>query len=86
MGVKTIIYTDILRDGMLTGPNIPALKSAMQASDLSVIASGGIASLEDIKSLVDLEDCKLLGVIVGKALYEEKFTLKDAIKVAISSC
>lgn len=81
-GIHCLIYTDIARDGMLTGPNIPALKRVLKASDLSVIASGGISSLQDIQTLVDLEDCKLLGVIVGKALYERKFSLKEALKVA----
>jgi phosphoribosylformimino-5-aminoimidazole carboxamide ribotide isomerase len=83
-GIYCLIFTDIARDGMLSGPNLAELKKVMAASELSVIASGGISSLKDIQDLVDLEDCKLLGVIVGKALYEGKFNLKDAIKVVNS--
>lgn len=81
-GLACLIFTDIERDGMLTGPNIPALAKVMDATTLPVIASGGISSLEDIRALADLEAGKLLGVIVGKALYEGKFTLKEALKVA----
>lgn len=81
-GIYCLIFTDIARDGMLNGPNISELKKVMAATELPVIASGGISSLQDIQSLMDLEDCKLLGVIVGKALYEAKFTLQDALKIA----
>jgi len=83
-GIHCLIYTDIERDGMLTGPNIPALKKVLQASGLPVISSGGIGSLQDIQNLLDLEDCKLLGTIVGKALYEGKFTLEEALQIAKS--
>jgi len=83
-GIHCLIYTDIERDGMLTGPNIPALKKVLQVSGLPVISSGGIGSLQDIQNLLDLEDCKLLGTIVGKALYEGKFTLEKALQIAKS--
>ena len=83
-GIYCLIFTDIARDGMLTGPNLPALREVMAATELPVIASGGIASLEDLKALVNLKDCKLLGAITGKALYEGKFSLRDALKVAES--
>ncbi|HKY64089.1 MAG TPA: 1-(5-phosphoribosyl)-5-[(5-phosphoribosylamino)methylideneamino]imidazole-4-carboxamide isomerase [bacterium] len=83
-GVHSLIFTDIARDGMLTGPNLEALKEVLKVTELPVIASGGISSLEDIRSLVELEDCKLLGVITGKAIYENKFSLKDAINIAKS--
>ncbi|MGH7830418.1 MAG: 1-(5-phosphoribosyl)-5-[(5-phosphoribosylamino)methylideneamino]imidazole-4-carboxamide isomerase [Candidatus Binatia bacterium] len=82
-GIYCLIFTDIARDGMLTGPNLQALRRVMAATELPVIASGGIARLEDIRALADLENCKLLGVIVGKALYEGKFTLKEALQVAL---
>lgn len=81
-GVHSLIFTDIARDGMLTGPNLAALQEVLQVTELPVIASGGISSLADIQSLVDLEDCKLLGVITGKAIYENKFSLKDALAIA----
>ena len=80
--IACLIFTDIARDGMLSGPNIPALQKIMAATELPVIASGGIASIGDLRDLAALENCKLLGVIVGKALYEGKFTLKEALKVA----
>lgn len=81
-GIHCLIYTDIARDGMLTGPNLPALQDILNATELPVIASGGVSSLADIRSLAELENCKLLGVIVGKALYEGKFTLKEALQAA----
>lgn len=83
-GISCLIFTDIARDGMLSGPNIPALKEVMAATALPVIASGGVSSLEDLQALVDLEDCRLLGAITGKALYEGKFNLREALKVAES--
>ncbi len=83
-GVHCLIYTDIERDGMLQGPNLDALQQTMAATDLPVIASGGISSLQDIQRLLNMEDCKLLGVIVGKALYEGNFTVKAALKAAKS--
>lgn len=83
-GISCLIFTDIARDGMLTGPNVQALQEVAKATELPVIASGGVSSLADIQALVDLEDCKLLGVITGKALYEGKFPLKEAIKIGRS--
>jgi len=83
-GIACLIYTDIERDGMLTGPNIPSLKKVLQATELPVISSGGVSCLQDIQDLVDLENCKLIGTIVGKALYEGKFSLEDALKTALS--
>ncbi|MDL1873451.1 1-(5-phosphoribosyl)-5-((5-phosphoribosylamino)methylideneamino)imidazole-4-carboxamide isomerase, partial [Deltaproteobacteria bacterium PRO3] len=83
-GVYCLIFTDIARDGMLSGPNIPALREVMAATELPVIASGGVSSLEDLRALVAMEDCKLLGAITGKALYEGKFTLREALKAAES--
>ena len=79
IGVKRIIYTDIKRDGMLAGPNIDEVKKILKSTNLNVIASGGISSIEDIKKLKSLNNPRLEGVIVGKALYERKFTLKEAI-------
>lgn len=66
IGVKTIIYTDIATDGMLTGPNVDAMKAMASAVKIDVIASGGIGSKEDIYSL---KPTGVSGVIVGKALY-----------------
>ncbi len=78
-GAKKIIYTDISRDGMMTGPNLEALKSILRLTPLEVTASGGISSIEDIKVLKALEKDGLRAVIVGKALYEGKIDLKEAL-------
>ncbi len=75
-GAAGIIYTDISRDGALVGVNAPAMRAACQATDVPVIASGGVTSVKDIEALRDLP---LFGIIVGKALYEERLTLKDAM-------
>ncbi|MFH1578286.1 MAG: 1-(5-phosphoribosyl)-5-[(5-phosphoribosylamino)methylideneamino]imidazole-4-carboxamide isomerase [Candidatus Omnitrophota bacterium] len=80
IGFNQIIYTDIARDGTLKGPNIKMIKQILEKSHLSVIASGGISSLADLFKLKSLSKHGLSGVIVGKALYEAKFTLKAAIK------
>jgi len=81
-GAKKIIYTDISRDGMMAGPNLETLKSILQLTPLEVTASGGISSIEDIKALKGLEKDGLRAVIVGKALYEGKIDLKEAINVS----
>ncbi len=81
MGIMTIIYTDIKRDGMLTGPNIEEVNKIIESTNLKIIASGGVSSIEDIKNLKSLNEPGLEGVIVGKALYEKKFSLKEAISL-----
>jgi phosphoribosylformimino-5-aminoimidazole carboxamide ribotide isomerase len=80
-GVKRIIYTDIARDGMLVGPNIEQTLAVVRAANVSVSASGGVSSLDDLKRLRDTREPLLDSVIVGKALYEGKFKLEDAIRV-----
>ena len=81
-GVKRIIYTDVARDGMLDGPNFEMTRTMAQESGASVTASGGVSSLEDIKSLKKLEDSGVDSVIVGRAIYEKRFTLEEAIRAA----
>ena len=81
-GVKRIIYTDIARDGMLGGPNVEQILAVVRAANVSVTASGGVSSLDDVKQLRDTDESLLDSVIVGKALYEGKFKLKDAIRMA----
>lgn len=78
MGVKTIVYTDIAKDGMLQGPNISYTKEMVQATGLDIIASGGVSSLKDIEKL---QEIKVYGAIVGKALYENRVDLKQAIEL-----
>lgn len=80
-GVKRIIYTDIARDGMLVGTNIEQTVAVVRAANVSVTASGGVSSLDDLKRLRDTNEPLLDSVIVGKALYEGKFKLEDAISV-----
>jgi len=80
LGFKELIYTDTLKDGTLTGPNIKEIKKLLKLTGLKIIASGGISSLEDLHKLKALEKDGVSGVIVGKALYEGKFTLPQALK------
>jgi len=82
MGVERIVYTDIARDGMMSGVNLEATREIAEASGLKVTASGGVASLDDIYALKDLEEFGVDSVIIGKALYEGAFTLEDALDVA----
>ncbi len=75
-GVKTIVYTDISKDGMLEGPQFEFYETLVKQTNLNIIASGGVSSLDD---LLRLKEIGVYGVIVGKALYEKKFSLKEAI-------
>jgi len=79
MGVKTIIYTDISRDGMLSGPNLAAMSQMVDSVDADVIASGGIGCIKDI---ADLKETGVSGVIIGKALYTGAVDLKEALELA----
>jgi phosphoribosylformimino-5-aminoimidazole carboxamide ribotide isomerase len=81
-GVKTLIFTDIKKDGMLAGPNFKSIKEMAQAVKIPLIASGGVASLKDIRHLCNLEKYGVQGAIIGKALYTGDVELKDALKVA----
>jgi phosphoribosylformimino-5-aminoimidazole carboxamide ribotide isomerase len=77
MGVTHIICTDVSRDGMLEGPNLEALRQIAQDSGLSVIASGGVSSLADLRALAAIPG--ITGAIVGQALYTGAFTLPEAL-------
>ena len=79
LGLKCLIYTDVARDGMLTGPNYEGLKALLEATNIPVIASGGIADIDDIKKLKSLESRGVIGAITGKAIYEGKLDLKEAL-------
>ncbi len=79
IGVGGIIYTDISRDGMLTGPNIPALEKMAKTVIIPVIASGGIATIEDVRNLLKIPN--LWGAITGKAIYSGSLDLREAIKL-----
>lgn len=79
-GASAIIYTDIQRDGTLQGPNIPALRTLVEAVDIPVIASGGVSGLRDLFGLLPLEPQGVSGVIVGKAIYTGDLDLKEALR------
>lgn len=81
-GCARYVVTDVTRDGMLTGPNVQLLSDIAAKTGKPVVASGGIASLDDIAELTALVDQGVEGAIVGKALYAGKFTLVEALKVA----
>jgi len=77
-----LIYTDIARDGVKKGVNLEATKALAQAVDLPVIASGGVSSLADIEALLPLEPLGVVGVIIGRALYDGIFQLPEALRLA----
>jgi phosphoribosylformimino-5-aminoimidazole carboxamide ribotide isomerase len=79
-GAAGIIYTDISRDGMLTGPNIEATANIVKSVGIPVIASGGVSSIDDIRDLLGIDG--LWGTITGKAIYSGSLDLKEAIELA----
>ena len=81
LGARRFVYTDVARDGTLTGPNYEATRALAVAAGVPVTASGGVSCLEDLRRLRELEDAGVDSVIVGKALYEERFTLAQALEV-----
>ena len=81
-GVEAVIFTDIVRDGMMGGVNIPATFKLAKSISIPVIASGGVSSLEDIRALREVADDGIMGAIIGRALYEGKLDLTSAQQVA----
>ena len=81
-GVRYAVYTDIARDGMLSGVNVEATAALAQSTGLWVIASGGVATLEDIRRLRAQAACGIVGVIIGQALYSGALSLPDALRAA----
>ncbi|MCI9147411.1 MAG: 1-(5-phosphoribosyl)-5-[(5-phosphoribosylamino)methylideneamino]imidazole-4-carboxamide isomerase [Hungatella sp.] len=77
-GVRHVVYTDISRDGMLSGPNVEATKELTEETGMDIIASGGVSSMEDLKRLYD---AGIQGAIIGKALYEGRLDLQEAVKL-----
>jgi phosphoribosylformimino-5-aminoimidazole carboxamide ribotide isomerase len=77
--IAAIVYTDIAKDGMLAGPNLPAMQEMAQASGFPLIASGGVTTREDVRELAGL---KLSGCIIGRTLYEGQLTLSAALEAA----
>jgi phosphoribosylformimino-5-aminoimidazole carboxamide ribotide isomerase len=78
------IYTDIARDGVKRGVNIPATQALAEAVDIPVIASGGVSCLDDIRALLPLEALGVIGVITGRALYDGSLDLTEAMRLAQS--
>lgn len=81
-GVAAIIYTDIIRDGMMSGLNVEATVKLAQSVAIPVIASGGVSGLDDIHALCDAREEGVKGVVVGRALYENKLDLAEAQRLA----
>ncbi len=82
VGVKNLLFTDTRKDGTLSGPNIGGIRVFLkEAQGTPVIVSGGITTVEDLLALKDLEPQGLSGVIIGKALYDHKITLQEALRV-----
>src|SRR5699024_2151633 len=77
IGVKTIVYTDIAKDGMLQGPNLEEQKTINEATSIDVIASGGVTTKEDVKNLIGLN---MYGAIIGKALYDGKLDFEELLE------
>jgi len=79
-GIQRIVFTDIARDGMLSGPNMEALRDFARRTGLKIVASGGISSMDDLEKLKTLEVDGVDQVISGKAIYEGKLDLKEVFK------
>jgi phosphoribosylformimino-5-aminoimidazole carboxamide ribotide isomerase len=78
LGARLVIYTDIARDGVLEGPNVEATREMLDSTELSVIASGGVSSIADVRHLAELDHWRLDGAIIGKALYEGLIQFEEA--------
>lgn len=79
LGVSRIIFTDIATDGMLQGPNVESVRDLATATDMEIIASGGVTTLDDVRRLRMLEPDGVVGCIVGRALYSGTLELREAI-------
>jgi len=80
VGIQRVVFTDIARDGMLSGPNIEALRNFARGTGLKIVASGGVSSMEDLEQLKTLEADGVDQVISGKAIYEGKLDLEEIFK------
>ena len=81
-GCARYVVTDVMRDGTLTGPNTQLLKEVCEATSAKVVASGGVSTLDDLRTLRELTNLGVEGAIVGKALYTGQFTIEQALAVA----
>ncbi len=81
-GFKTVIFTDIRRDGMMVGPNLESIKNVLQHSTMNIVISGGVSSMDDLRNILTLpHQSRIDGIIIGKALYEKKIELSSAINL-----
>jgi phosphoribosylformimino-5-aminoimidazole carboxamide ribotide isomerase len=80
-GITRVVYTDTARDGMLGGPNLIGLSDLAEATSMEIVLSGGIALLDDLRRVKKLEAPNVVGVIVGRALYEKAFTFAEALAI-----
>jgi phosphoribosylformimino-5-aminoimidazole carboxamide ribotide isomerase len=85
-GVEAIVFTDIGRDGMMTGVNVESTVELAQAIRIPVIASGGITSIDDVQALCKVADEGIMGAITGRAIYEGSLDLAEAQKLADELC
>ena len=76
LGVTTVIYTDVSRDGMMQGPNVDATRRLIEATGMDIIGSGGVSCLDDLRNL---RDAGCAGAILGRAMYEGAFTVEEAL-------
>lgn len=76
IGIETLIYTDISKDGMLSGPNFDIYKVLSEKTKLNIVASGGVTTIDDIKKLNEMD---MYGAIIGKALYDDRLDFKEAL-------
>jgi phosphoribosylformimino-5-aminoimidazole carboxamide ribotide isomerase len=83
VGIQTVIYTDISRDGMMTGPNADGVRRMVQATGMDIIASGGMSTPDDVLRILETGAA---GVIIGKALYAGTIGLKEAIEMGKQTC
>ena len=81
-GCTRYVVTDVMRDGTLTGPNTQLLREVCEATSAKVVASGGVSTLDDLRTLRELTGIGVEGAIVGKALYSGQFTIEQALAVA----
>lgn len=86
-GVAAFVVTDISRDGMLTGPDVAGLAAVVERTTVDVVASGGVGSLDDLRTLaaLDIDGRRLAGAIVGKAIYEGVFAVEEAVAACAPS-
>jgi phosphoribosylformimino-5-aminoimidazole carboxamide ribotide isomerase len=77
-GAASFVYTDVSRDGTMTGPNVQSLLRVADATDLPIVASGGIGTLDELREVARLHDDGIAGAIVGRAFYEHKFSVGEA--------